>query len=205
MKILVTGFEPFGNEKTNPSWEAVKLLPDFINGFEIVRKQLPVIFDSCYDIIDKLFKSEHPDAFVHIGQAGGRTCITPEFAAINQRNGIDNAGKEYRDEKIFADGPDAYFTTLPVRKMTDSLVSSNIPAKISYSAGTYVCNNLMYSSLHYIAVNKLDTLSGFIHIPYSAEQAAAHGGGGYPFMDIKSAAAGIEKCISVIAEKQNII
>lgn len=199
MKILVTGFEPFGNEKTNPSWEAVKLLPDLINGSKVIKAKLPVVFDSCYKIIGDLIKNENPEAVLHIGQAGGRTCITPEFVAINQRNGIDNADREYRDQKVIIDGPDAYFATLPVRQMTDKLIESNIPAKISYSAGTYVCNNLMYSSLHYIAIHKLNIPSGFIHIPYSAEQAAAHNGK-YAFMDIKTAASGIEKCISVIAD-----
>ena len=201
MKILVTGFEPFGTDKINPSWEAVKQLPENIAGNEVIKKEFPVVFDSCYELIGKLINAEHPDAILHIGQAGGRTCITPEFVAINQRNGIDNAGIEYHDAKIFDEAPDAYFTTLPVKRMTDRLHASGIPAKISYTAGTYVCNNLMYSSLHYINRNKLNIACGFVHIPFSAEQAVIHGSGGYPFMDIRTSAQAVKECIAAIFEK----
>jgi pyroglutamyl-peptidase len=172
MKVLVTGFEPFGGEKINPSWEAVKELPEKIGNAEIIKHQLPVSFKGVREKLPKIIEDVRPDVVVLTGQAGGRVNITVERVAINVMDARmeDNEGYKPEDEPIFEDAPAAYFATIPVKRIVNALRENKIPAMVSNSAGTYVCNTAMYTALHYIAINGLEAKAGFIHVPYIPEQ-----------------------------------
>ena len=169
-KLLITGFEPFGEEQINPSWEALKLLSDKISGYEIHKLLLPVTFgDAAQMVIDEADKI-HPDVIISVGQAGGRDAITPELVGINLRNASipDNCGHKPIDETIILNGADAHFSNLPVRKIVDMINEKGISSKVSYSAGAYVCNDVLYTLLaHY---KDSDVMIGFIHVPYCKEQ-----------------------------------
>ena len=169
-KLLITGFEPFGGEEINPSWEAVLRLPDQINEYTLLKLRLPVEFGSAAECVLRVFEDTQPDVILCIGQAGGRNAITPELVAINLRHAKipDNAGYQPTDEPIIKDGNLAYFSTLPVRKMADAIQSAGIASQVSYSAGAYVCNDLLYTLLS--RFDGTQTRVGFIHIPYSMEQ-----------------------------------
>ena len=169
-KLLMTGFEPFGGEEINPSWEAVLRLPDQINEYTLSKLRLPVEFGGAAESVLRVADEMHPDAILCIGQAGGRNAITPELVAINLRHAKipDNAGYQPTDEPIIKDGNLAYFSTLPVRKMADAIQSAGIMSQVSYSAGAYVCNDLLYTLLS--RFDGTQTRVGFIHIPYSMEQ-----------------------------------
>ena len=172
MKIIVTGFAPFGGETVNPSYEAVKLLPDTIDGHQIIKLEMPVSYDVCPALLEWMVEHYRPDAVVCLGQAGGRTAITPEYVAINLKHGSmsDNSGVRYTDQPVVRDGPAAYFTKLPVRKMVAALQEAGLPGFVSYSAGTFVCNCLAYHLLHMIHTRRPTLVGGFIHVPYSTEQ-----------------------------------
>ena len=169
-KLLITGFEPFGGEKTNPSWEAVRLLPDEINGYGLTKLCIPVVFCRAAKIVIDKAEELRPDVILCIGQAGGRNAITPELVGINLRNASipDNDGNSPSDEPIYPEGSAAYFSTLPVRRMAEAINSRGITAHISYSAGAYVCNDLLYNLLSHF--NGASTRVAFIHVPYSTEQ-----------------------------------
>lgn len=172
MKVLITGFTPFGGEKLNPSWEAVKRLPDRIGGAELIKRELPTEFDASGAALHKLLTELRPDAVLCVGQYGGANCIRVERVAINLRDAriADNAGKQPTDEPVVAGGPDAYFATIPTREIVNALHEQGIPAQLSYSAGTFVCNNLLYCALHESAQSYPAPRCGFIHVPYLPEQ-----------------------------------
>lgn len=169
-KLLITGFEPFDGEKTNPSWEAVRLLPDEINGYGLTKLCIPVVFGKAAKIVIDKAEELRPDVILCIGQAGGRNAITPELVGINLRNASipDNDGNSPSDEPIYPEGSAAYFSTLPVRRMAEAINSRGITAHISYSAGAYVCNDLLYTLLSHF--NGASTRVAFIHVPYSTKQ-----------------------------------
>ena len=169
-KLLITGFEPFGGESINPSWEAVTRLPDKINDYTIAKLLIPVVFGEAANKVLDAAKDIKPDVIISVGQAGGRNAITPELVAINLRHASipDNNGNQPADEPIAENGPKAYFSTLPVRKMSDAIKSAGISSSISYSAGAYVCNDVLYTLLNHY--NESKTRVGFIHIPYCKEQ-----------------------------------
>ena len=177
MKILYTGFEPFGGESTNPSFEAVSLLPEVIAGASVVRRQIPTLFTQGAEAVLSAIRLEQPDFVICCGQAGKRCLITPEFVAINYRHARlpDNAGLQPREEAILADGPAAYFTKLPVHAIVQRCQQEGIPAQVSYTAGTYVCNEVMYRLLHGIATEFPGVVGGFLHVPYSTDQVAGKG------------------------------
>lgn len=170
-RILFTGFVPFGADTRNASWEAVQRLPDTIGGFVVRKALLPVSYHAVEDALRQLLRQERPSAVVCVGQAAGRTAVTPELVAVNWRSGSlpDNDGVEYHGEKIDPARPDAYFSTLPVRELTSALCAAGIPASLSLSAGAYVCNSTMY---HLLALTKGTVPAGFVHLPYLTEQAA---------------------------------
>lgn len=174
MKVLVTGFDPFGGENVNPAYEAVKLLPDIIEGAQIIKLEIPTVFKKSIEVVKEAVENDQPDVVINVGQAGGRACVTVEKVAINLADaGIpDNAGDSPQDEPLEEDGPDAYFSTLPVRAMVENVKSHGLPCEISYSAGTYVCNSVMYRVLHLAARSYPNMKAGFIHVPYSSEQVA---------------------------------
>lgn len=173
-KILVTGFEPFGGEKINPAWEAVKALPQSIGGAQVIKLQVPVEFGAgAQGVINKL-EEEHPDIVLCVGQAGGRSKMTPEFVGINWAHARipDNAGKQPLMQRIIDGAPDAYFATLPVNTMVAAMNQANIPATVSYTAGTYVCNDVMYQVLHALTTRFPKTRGTFLHVPFATEQVA---------------------------------
>lgn len=172
MKILVTGFDPFGGEKVNPALEAVKSLPSEIHGAEIHWVEIPTVFYKAADVLETAIVRFQPDAVLCIGQAGGRASLTPERVAINQDDARipDNQGNQPIDTPIRLDGQAAYFSTLPVKAMVQAIKEEGLPATVSNTAGTFVCNHLMYQAL-YLADKKFSHMrAGFIHIPYMTEQ-----------------------------------
>ena len=171
MKILVTGFEPFGVETANPSSLATRLLPERILDAEIIKKELPDIFGKAADLLTGTIKDHSPDAVVCTGLAGGRKGITPELIAVNLRhaNIPDNAGLQPEWEKVVSEGEDGLFSTLPIREMVKALQAAGICAEISKSAGTFVCNEVMYRLLSFHKKEYPGMMAGFIHLPYAAE------------------------------------
>ena len=169
-KLLITGFEPFGGEQINPSWDAVERLDAEIGGYSLTKLRIPVAFGEAAKFVLNTARELAPDVIICVGQAGGRGAITPELVGINLRNASipDNLGNKPCDERIVEDGSDAYFSTLPVRKIAEAINASGVPSQVSYSAGAYVCNDVLYTLLaHY---NGSETKVGFIHVPYSTEQ-----------------------------------
>lgn len=172
MKVLVTGFDPFGGESINPAWEAVKVIKDEIAGAEIVKMQIPtVVGKSIAKIHDKMVEI-NPDIVIAVGQAGGRFGVTPERVAINVTDARipDNEGNQPIDEPIFADGDAAYFSNLPVKAMVQGIKDAGYPSTLSNTAGTYICNHVMYGVLYYIQKEFPNARGGFIHVPYAASQ-----------------------------------
>ncbi|WP_429191201.1 pyroglutamyl-peptidase I [Fusobacterium sp. PH5-44] len=173
MKVLITGFDPFGGEKINPAWEAVKGLPDKIDEMEIIKLQIPTVFKKSgkklFENIDKV----KPDIVICVGQAGGRYEFCLERVAINIEDGRipDNEGYQPIDTVIYEDGKNAYFTRMPIKAIVEEVKKAGIPAAVSNTAGTYVCNHIMYSLLYYLDKKGLDNVrGGFIHVPYIPEQ-----------------------------------
>lgn len=171
-QILITGFEPFGGETINPSWEAVRLLPDTVGGYALRKLRLPVSFVSAIRELEQSVRDNPPAAIVCIGQAGGRSAVTPERIGINLMDARvpDNDGFSPVETPIVPGGPDAYFSTLPVTAMVQAMREAGVPAQASLSAGTYVCNSLLYGTLHFLAQNGLKIPAGFIHVPFLPQQ-----------------------------------
>lgn len=172
MRILVTGFDPFGGEKVNPAWEAVKNLPDSINGIEIKKVEIPTVFGKAEEVTKKIIKECNPDYVLNVGQAGGRFSLSPERVAINIDDARipDNEGNQPIDTVIQENGEAAYFTQLPIKAMVDSIKKSKISAAVSNSAGTFVCNHIMYQVQYMIHKEYPSIKGGFIHVPYIPEQ-----------------------------------
>lgn len=172
MKVLVTGFDPFGGESINPATEAVKRLPDEIAGAEIVKIEVPTVFRKAIERLEEAIEREKPDITISVGQAGGRFDITVERVAINIDDAriADNEGNQPIDVPIFEDGEPAYFAKLPIKAMVKEMIDNNIPASVSNSAGTFVCNHIMYGLLYNADKNYPNMRGGFIHIPFLPEQ-----------------------------------
>ncbi len=172
MKILVTGFDPFGGEPINPAIETVKRLPDTIGGAEIIKLEIPTVCHKSLHVIDKAIAKYNPDVVLSIGQAGGRPDITVERVGINVDDCRipDNEGNQIIDEPIYPEGPDAYFVTVPIKAMVQRIQERNIPASVSNTAGTFVCNHVTYGVCHLLATRYPGKRSGFIHIPFLPQQ-----------------------------------
>jgi len=172
MKILITAFEPFGGEKVNPALEAMKLLPDKLGNSQILKLELPTVFNKSIEKVWQYIDEHKPDIVISLGQAGGRACISIERVAINVDDApiADNAGNMPVDRPIFEDGENAYFSNLPIKNMVEAIKKAGIPARISNTAGTYVCNHVMYGVLYKIHKENLNIKSGFIHVPFIPEQ-----------------------------------
>ena len=200
MKILVTGFDPFGGESVNPAIEAVKRLPDVIGGATIIRQEIPTSCVSSLQLIEALLIQHDPDVVLSVGQAGGRAAITVERVGINIDDFSikDNDGNQICDEPIFADGPDAYFLNLPVKKMVERIQDRRIPAAVSNTAGTFVCNHVAYGTRYLIEKKYPGKRSGFIHIPYLPEQTVNKPG--IPSMGLEMIVEGLTAAIEAIAE-----
>lgn len=172
MKILVTGFEPFGGETVNPALKIAQGLPRQIAGAQIVSYEIPCVFGQSIRTLVQAMEAEKPDIVLCLGQAGGRSAICPERVALNLSDARipDNAGVQPIDQPIAPDGETAYFSNLPVKAMAQAVRQAGVPAQVSNTAGTYVCNHLMYGLLYHIHKRFPQTRGGFIHVPYLTEQ-----------------------------------
>ncbi|AXN39678.1 pyroglutamyl-peptidase I [Peribacillus butanolivorans] len=172
-KVLLTGFDPFGGERVNPSWEAVKQLHgEVIDDVTLVAEQIPTVFGKSFAVMEQLIQQHNPDIVICVGQAGGRLHITPERVAINMDDARipDNQGNQPIDEPIADKGPVAYWSTIPIKRIVENMKESNIPASVSHTAGTFVCNHIFYGLMDYITRTSSSIRGGFIHIPFIPEQ-----------------------------------
>ena len=171
MKILITGFDAFGGEKINPASLILDKLGDEIDGNKLEKLLLPTKFVGTAELLERKIREMGPDIIISLGQAGGRSDITVERVAINIADAslADNDGKMPIDEKIRRDGENAYFSTLPIKAIVENLREEKIPASVSNSAGTFVCNFIMYNDL-YLAEKYKNICAGFIHVPYLPDQ-----------------------------------
>ncbi|MBB1314923.1 pyroglutamyl-peptidase I [Aliivibrio sp. SR45-2] len=202
-KILITGFEPFGNDKINPALEAVRLIAGRkLNGGEISICQVPVVRYKSIDVVKQAIEDQQPYAVITVGQASGRTAITPERIAINVDDFRipDNDGIQVIDEPVVEGGPDAYFTTLPVKAMVSAMQSEGIPAMVSNTAGTFVCNHLFYGIQHYLKDTNIR--HGFVHIPLLPEQSVD---GSQPTMKLEQIAEGLAIAAQAIIDNDKDI
>lgn len=202
MKILVTGFDPFGGESINPAIESVKRLPDTIAGAEIIKMEIPTVFHKSINVIDEAIKEHDPDVILSIGQAGGRYDITVERIGINCDDAriADNEGNQMIDEPVFADGPSAYFVNLPIKAMVSEIQKAGIPASVSNSAGTFVCNHITYGVRHLVETKYPGKRSGFIHIPFLPNQVLDKKG--QPSMALSTIIDGLSAAIKAIVENE---
>lgn len=208
MKVLITGFDPFGGESINPAFESIRLLPDRIDTaagrVDIVKAEIPTEFGRSVEQLKTLIAQHRPDVVLCIGQAGGRAGITPERFAINIDDARipDNAGSQPIDRPIVPDAPNAYFATVPIKAMVQAITDAGLPSSVSNSAGTYVCNHVMYGLLHHLA-SEFDAMQapvrgGFLHVPYCTSQVADRPG--VPHLSLAEIARGLEIAIRVCAE-----
>ena len=199
MKLLLTAFDPFGGDAINPALEAVKLVADKIGRFDIVKLEVPTVFRKSIDTVAKAIEEEKPDVVLCIGQAGGRFEITPERVAINVDDARikDNDGNQPIDIKIFEDGENAYFTTLPIKAMVEAIREANLPAAVSNTAGTFVCNHLMYGVLYTLAKKYPHIKGGFTHVPFIPAQVARRTPVA-PYMALEDIKRGLEAAIAAI-------
>ena len=193
-KLLITGFDPFGGQTINPSWEAVSSLPDIIGDYNIIKLQIPTEFDHASSWVLKHASMIHPDVILCIGQAGGRDAVTPETIGINLREASipDNSGYQPMNVPVVEYAREAYFATVPIRDMVNEIRSYGIPARLSYSAGTFVCNDVLYRVLH--EFHNTDTRVGFIHVPYLPEQAKST----EPSLPLEKIVEALTACIQVL-------
>ena len=194
--VLVTGFDPFGGETLNPSWEICGRLPRSIGGLRVETCRVPCQFRRAIDVVAKAIETHRPSMVVCLGQAGGRTHMSVERVAINVNDARmdDNAGSKPIDEPIVRNGPAAYFATLPIKAMALAMREAGVPAEVSNTAGTYVCNHLMYGVLHHLAGNGGAARAGFIHVPYAEEQVADKPG--RPSLSIDTMVKGVQAAIA---------
>ena len=173
MIILITAFEPFQQETINATMEALSLLPDSVCGHTLIKRTIPVVFGKAVEAVTALVDDLRPEAVICLGQASGRAEVTPERVAINVMDARipDNAGEQPADAPIREDGPAAYFSTLPVKAMVQAMKEAGVPASLSNTAGTFVCNDLMYGLLDHLARTGRNIPAGFIHIPATPAQA----------------------------------
>jgi pyroglutamyl-peptidase len=198
-RILLTGFDPFGGEKINPSWEAARALHGRrIGGYRVVARQIPTEFAASLRLLRAALRETAPAIVLGVGQAGGRAQLSLERVAINLQDARipDNAGAQPIDEPVIAGAPAAYFSTLPLKAMLAALHDAGMPAAISHTAGTYVCNHLAYAMLHWTA-RKRGVRAGFIHIPWLPVQAASRHGAAS--MALEEMVRGLEIALKVAA------
>ncbi|WP_243344066.1 pyroglutamyl-peptidase I [Anaerococcus sp. AGMB09787] len=205
MKILVTGFDPFGGESINPAIEAVKNLPDKIKDADIVKLEIPTVRYMSLDKIKEKIEEVNPDVVLSIGQAGGRSAISIERVGINIddfRIG-DNEGNSPVDEKVYEDGNDAYLLSLPIKAMVENVRKHNIPAEISNTAGTFVCNHVAYGVAYFKDKYFPSLRTGFIHIPFLPEQVINKAN--MPSMDLEVITKGLVYAIEAIVDNDEDI
>lgn len=200
MKLLLTAFDPFGGEPINPALEAVRQVSDQVGEVRVVKLKVPTVFGKSIDVVRAAIRRERPDVVLCIGQAGGRFGMTPERVAINLDDARikDNEGNQPVDTPIFADGESAYFATIPIKAMVAAIRAAGIPAGVSNSAGTFVCNHLMYGVLYTLSRECPGVRGGFMHVPFATSQAADRTPPA-PSLSIQEMVTGIEAAIRAIA------
>ena len=205
MKLLVTGFDPFGGEPINPAIESVKRLPDNIAGAEIIKLEIPTVRKKSLEKIEKAINEHNPDVILSIGQAGGRFDISIERVGINLDDFRipDNEGNQIIDEPVFPDGENSYFVKLPVKAMVQNVQKNNIPASVSYTAGTFVCNHVLYGVLYLIEKKYKGKKSGFIHIPFLPQQVVDKRN--TPSMELNTIVKGLTAAIEAIVKNNEDI
>ena len=191
--LLITGFDPFGGGSINPAWEAVKLLPDTIGSFQLHKLEIPTVYGQGAAKVLEAAGEIRPDLILCVGQAGGRSAVTPERIAVNIRDAkiADNDGNKPIGEFVVDGGPAAYFTTVPVKAMADAILAAGLPGMVSNSAGAFVCNDTLYLLLHHFAGT--ETWVGFIHVPYLPEQ-------GTPSLPLEDTARALKAAIEACAQ-----
>ena len=194
MKLLITAFGPFGDNEINSSLEVLKALPSRVGNNEIYKFQVPVVFGKAGETVIAEAERIKPGSIICLGMAEGRAAVTPEYVGINSRNALfpDNEGGQPVREAIDPDGPDAYFSTLPVFDMADAIRSSGVNAEVSYSAGTFVCNDLLYTVLRHC--KGTDIRAGFIHFPLLPDQAKE----GQPSMSLNDMVSALTEAVKAI-------
>lgn len=192
--LLITGFDPFGGESVNPAWEAVRRLPDTVGDYRLTRIQIPTRFALAAETVLAAAEADNPDVILCVGQAGGRSAITPERIAINLNDARipDNGGFQPTEQPIDPSGPDGIFATVPVSAMARAIRDTGISGQVSLSAGAFVCNDTLYRLLRHYAGT--DTRVGFIHVPFLPEQAKE----GVPSMTLDQIIAGLTAAICAL-------
>ncbi|NLN83343.1 MAG: pyroglutamyl-peptidase I [Firmicutes bacterium] len=196
-RVLLTGFQPFGGETINPAWVSVRELSGMkIRDYEIVTGEIPVVRYKALEETEKLILLYEPEIVINVGQAGGAMEMRVERVGVNcdDYSIPDNEGNQPIGEKVFDDGPDAYFSTLPIKAMVKMMNEAGVPATISNSAGTYLCNHAMYGVAYLAATRYPQIITGFIHIPFLPEQAA--GKRGRASMALSTLVAGLEAAVT---------
>lgn len=197
--VLLTGFEPFNGATINPAWEAVRALEGWQgDGFQVEVRQLPCVFGDAIEDLTALIDELHPDVVIAVGQAGGRPDISVERVAINVDDAsiLDNSGQQPVDTAIAADGPAAYFSTLPIKAIVHALRERGLVAGVSQTAGTFVCNHVFYGLMHHASAQPQPIKAGFIHVPFLPEQAAARPDAP-PSMALEDIIAGVKLAVEV--------
>lgn len=204
MKILVTFFEPFGDDTINPSREVVLKLDTQIGSHTITKLEVPTVFHHCMDVIEQQLSDGDYDAVLSIGQAGGRSTITPERIGINIDDARipDNAGAQPIDQPIRVQGEPAYFSNMPVKRMTQAMREKGIPARLSNTAGTFVCNHVLYQLGVLQATRYPDLRFGFIHVPYAPSQVVDKGE--QPSMSVETMVKGLSAAIEAISYQEDL-
>ena len=209
MLALVTGFEPFGGETVNPALEALRRLPARLGALAITTQVLPAVFGQALDALGAAVEATNPDIVLCVGLAGGRAALSLERVAINIDDARipDNAGQQPIDRPVVAGGPAAYFATLPIKTAAAALREAGLPAIISNTAGTFVCNHVFYGLMHLAATRRPGLRGGFLHVPYLPSQAARHATslGGAPSMALEDIVRGIEIVLTVAASRRDDI
>jgi pyroglutamyl-peptidase len=197
--VLLTGFEPFNGATINPAWEAVRSLEGWqCDSFQVEVRQLPCVFGDAIEDLTALIDELHPDVVIAVGQAGGRPDISVERVAINVDDAsiLDNGGQQPVDTAIAADGPAAYFSTLPIKAIVHALRERGLVAGVSQTAGTFVCNHVFYGLMHHALNQPQPIKAGFIHVPFLPEQAAARPDAP-PSMALEDIIAGVKLAVEV--------
>jgi pyroglutamyl-peptidase len=209
MKALVTGFEPFGGEPVNPALEALRRLPPRLGALAVATRVVPAVFGRSLEALADALGATAPDIVLCVGLAGGRAALSLERVAINIDDARipDNAGKQPIDRPVVAGGPAAYFATLPIKAAVAALREAGLPALVSNSAGTFVCNHLFYGLMHLAATRHPGLRGGFLHVPYLPSQAARHANSacGAPSMALDEIVRGIEIVLRVAASRSDDI
>jgi pyroglutamyl-peptidase len=203
MKALVTGFEPFGGDRANPSFEALKRLPSRFGTLDIATRSLPVIYGAALPALRQAIAETAPDIVLCTGLAGGRSELSLERVAINIDDARipDNGGNQPIDTPVVAGAPAAYFATLPIKAAIRALREAGLPAAVSNSAGTFLCNHVFFALMHEAAIADGRFRGGFLHVPFLPSQAAKVPGA--PSMALEQIVEGIEIIISVAAARVN--